>query len=86
MKFQKILSLITLILAAVVFVFAISFFTGNISDIYNYSSKNTGGLYKGADVFIDAGQAFVSALEIMVIVYLIVIAITYIMGNHSRRN
>lgn len=86
MKFQKILSLVTLILAAVVFIFAISFFTGNISDIYNYSSKNNGGLYKGADVFIDAGQAFVSALEIMVIVYLIVIAITYIMGNNSRRN
>lgn len=86
MKFQKILSLVTLILAAVVFVFAISFFTGNISAILNYSSRYNGGMYKGADVFIDAGQAFVSALEIMVIVYLVVIALSYIMGNNSRRN
>lgn len=86
MKFQKILSLITLVLAAIVFVYAISFFTGNISAILNYSSRYNGGVYKGADVFIDAGQAFVSALEVMVIVYLVIIAISYIMGNNSRRN
>lgn len=86
MKFQKILSLITLILAAIVFVFAISFFTGNLADIMSYGSRYVDGAYDGADVFIDAGQAFVSALEIMVIVYLVVIALSYIMGNNSRRN
>ena len=86
MKFQKILSLLTLIVAAVVFVFAISFFTGNISAILNYISRYNDGIYNGADVFIDAGQAFVSALEVMVIVYLIIIAISYLMGNNTRRN
>lgn len=86
MKFQKILSLLTLIIAAVVFVYAISFFTGNLADIMNYGSKYVDGAYDGADVFINAGQTFVNVLEVLVIVYLVVIAVSYIMGNNSRRN
>lgn len=86
MKFQKILSLATLIVAAVVFVYALCFFSGNLSDIMNYKSNYVDGFYSGADVFIDAGQTFVSALEIMSIIFFVVIAITYIMGCNKRRN
>lgn len=86
MKFQKILSLATLIVAAVVFVYALCFFSGNLSAIMSYRSNYVDGAYNGADVFIDAGQSFVSALEIMCIIFFVVIAISYIMGCNKRRN
>lgn len=86
MKFQKILSLVTLIIAAVVFVYAICFFSGNFGEILKYHSVRLEGFYAGADVFIDNGQSFVDTLEILAIVYLVVIAVSYIMGNNSRRN
>jgi len=86
MKFQKILSLVTLIVAAVVFVYALSFFSGNLSDLMPYSSSYNDNKYNGADVFIDAGQSFISAMEIICIVYFCIIALSYIMGCNSRRN
>lgn len=86
MKFQKILSLVTLVVAAVVFVYALSFFSGNLSDLMAYSSSHNDGMYDGADVFIDAGQNFIDAMEIICIVYFCIIALSYIMGCNTRRN
>lgn len=86
MKFQKILSLATLIVAAIVFVYAICFFSGNFSHILIYGSLRTDYGFSGADVFIDAGQSFVDILLVVSIVFIAVVAFSYIMGNSSRRN
>lgn len=86
MKFQKILSLLSIIVAAVVFIYALSFFTGNLNSVLHYKSTDVDGLYDGADKFISMGQSFVDALEIICIVLFVVIAVTYIMGCNSRRN
>ena len=39
-KFQKILSLVTLIIAAIAFVYVICFFSGNLSDMMHYRTLN----------------------------------------------
>lgn len=46
-KFQKILALVTLIIAAIAFVFALSFFTGNLSDIMSYRLAGMQENYSG---------------------------------------
>ena len=55
-KFQKILTLITLIIAALTFVFAICFFSGNLADLLRYKrinlQKTTANKYDGADDFL----------------------------------
>ncbi len=92
-KFQKILALVSLIISALVFVFAIIFFSGNLS---KSSDNGAGGIlayhssagwgYEGADSFIDAGQAFVGVLVVFAIIDILAVATLYITACNKRRN
>jgi MFS family permease len=87
-KFQKILTLVSLIIAALTFVFALVFLSGNLSDLYGYFGKNWSGIYKydGADEFLYAAQDFVSVLIILSIVYIVAVVTLYIASTNKRRN
>ncbi|MGN0812561.1 MAG: hypothetical protein ACI4MQ_03520 [Candidatus Coproplasma sp.] len=85
MKFQKIISLVSLIVAAVVFVYALSFFSGNLSDLLGYISQFD-DTFTVADDFLYSGQAFVSNMVTISIVFFCVIAFIYITSTNTRRN
>jgi hypothetical protein len=86
-KFQKILSIVSLVIAALTFVFALIFLSGNLSDLCGYFGKNWSGIYKysGADDFLYAAQDFVSALVILSIIYIIAVVTLYIANTNKRR-
>ena len=90
MKFQKILSLLTLIVGALCFVYALCFFSGNLSDLMYYKSENRGRKYipyaETADTFINNGQTFVSIMIVLGIVFICIAAFLYITSTNSRRN
>lgn len=85
MKFQKIISLASLIVAAIVIVYALSFFTGNMTDLLGYISQNDEG-FTVADDFLYSGQAFVGSMVTISIVFFCVIAFIYITSTNTRRN
>lgn len=90
MKFQKVLSLITLIIAALTFVFALCFFSGNLADLLRYKQlnlqKTTANKYKGADDFLYLAQDFVSILVVLSIIFICICAFLYITDTNKRRN
>lgn len=93
MKFQKILTLASLLVGALVFVFAICFISGNLAELlyYNNSSLTGQGVeaidtFYGADSFNAAAQTFVDVLVILAIVYICAVAVLYITSTNSRRN
>jgi cytochrome c biogenesis protein CcdA len=86
MKFQKILSLVTLIVAAIVFVYALCFFSGNLSDLMYYYGKAVDYDITAADPFLKPGQDFVSFMVTLSIIFFVVIAVVYITGTNKRRN
>ena len=90
MKFQKALSLITLIVAAICFVFAICFFSGNLSDLLMYKNENLQSTrvssYDGADDFLYFAQDFVTIFVVLAIVFIVCVAILYITDTNKRRN
>ncbi|MGN0814471.1 MAG: hypothetical protein ACI4MH_04480 [Candidatus Coproplasma sp.] len=85
MKFQKLLSLLTLIVVAVVFVYALSFNSGNMSALVGYYLSDKSG-YDVADTVVNSGQTFVSLMIVLCIVLFVAIAILYITCSNSRRN
>lgn len=85
MKFQKILSLVTLIAAVVGFVYALSFFSGNISKLLGYISEMDEH-FTVADGFLYSGQTFVDIMVGVSIAFLCVIAFIYITATNKRRN
>lgn len=85
MKFQKILSLATLVVAAVVFVYALSFFTGNMSDLLGYISEKD-STFTVADGFLYSAQSFVDCLVGIGIAFFVVVAFVYITATNKRRN
>ena len=90
MKFQKILSLLTLIIGALCFVYALCFFSGNLSDLMFYKGKDWGVTYEEqcvmSDYFIDDGQLFVKILVVVGIVYVCAAAFLYLTDTNKRRN
>lgn len=86
MKFQRILAFITLIIAAIVFVYALGFFTGNLSDLNYYSArKQMGQDIVGADNFVTTAQNFDQSLYIFGIVYIVIICLLFISASTTRR-
>lgn len=90
MKFQKILTLVTLIVSVLPIVFALIFFTGNLSDMLNYQdSKLAGGRYASytgiVTGFINAGQTFVGVFLVIGIVFLLSVVLNYLMASNTRR-
>lgn len=89
MKFQKILSLITLIVGALCFLYALCFFSGNLSDLMYYKAENLSSRYASyaemSDYFIEDGQLFVTLMVVMGIVYICAAALLYITDTNKRR-
>lgn len=85
MKFQKLLSLLTLVVAAIVFVYALSFNSGNMSALVGYYLSDRSG-YDVADEVVHSGQTFVSLMITLCIVLFVAIAFIYITCSNSRRN
>lgn len=87
MKFQKILSLGSLIYAAVMFVFALSFLTGDMAKLtHAYTDRHMSGMGVSAQSCIDLGQTFVTVMEIFAIICVVACAVVYITSTNSRRN
>lgn len=88
MRFQKILSLVTLIIAALCLVYTVSFLTGGMGNVHYYVPLE-GGIPKdniNAANFIEASQGFVDTLLIMSIVFIVVTVCLYITASNRRRN
>lgn len=88
MRFQKILMLVTLILAALSFVYGLAFLTGGMGNVRYYIPKD-GGIYtdtiNGLDFF-QASQAYVGTVVILSIVFIVLAALLYFTSCHKRRN
>lgn len=86
MKFQKILTLLTLIIAAWSFVYALIFISGNLSNIAFYHSKQAGVDIGGVDEFCDLSQTFVGMMITICIIFIVIVVLLYITSTNSRRN
>lgn len=85
LKVQKILMLVTLIVSALVLVYALFFMTGGLGDVYNYlDESNNFDAIHCAD-FVHQSQNFVSTLVAFGIVLIVLVAVMYLMGCQSRR-
>jgi NADH:ubiquinone oxidoreductase subunit 3 (subunit A) len=88
MRFQKILMLVTLIIAALCFVFAVAFLTGGMGNVHYYlivsGSQVTDTI--NALNFVNVSQAYVSTSLILSILFILAVALLYITASNSRRN
>lgn len=89
MRFQKILMLVTIIVAALSFVYALSFCSGTI---YQYGTlRYTSGnrvleRVPGAIALYDATQLYNGILITLSIIFIVVAALNFIMASQKRRN
>lgn len=88
MKFQKILSLVTLILAALCIVLSLCYCSGVMSEIINYTSSKmtTEPDIISADALFEYSQYVNDVLVILSIVFILVVAFIYITATNKRRN
>ena len=100
MKFQKILTLITLILGAIGIFYALIFFSGGINirrefkdNNFIYTHKTGAGIFTeeinielGGENFYNAAQAFNNALFTISIIYLLATVTLYVTASNKRRN
>lgn len=93
MKFQKILSLATLIIAALTFVYCLCFFSGSLGDIYwnlepviipTLTGDITFDIH--AQNFYDTAQAFNDALFFLSIAFIVGAVLLYVTACNKRRN
>lgn len=87
-KFQKILAYVSLVVAALVFVYSLIFLSGNLSSLMRYIGKNWDGKYNynGADGFLLPAQAFVGTLVTLSIVNICITVLLFISASNKRRN
>lgn len=84
MKFQKILMLVSLVLAAVCIFYSFAYFTGSLSTLYNYVGNNKYQINCEETYYF--AQDFNGVMLIMSIVYLVLIVVLYLTKCSSRRN
>lgn len=82
MRFQKILMLVSLVVAALTFVFALFFLTGSLG----YATKYGGADSINAENLVEVSQGFVDTLVVLAIVLIVLAAVLYITSCNSRRN
>lgn len=83
MRVQKILMLVSLVVSALVFVYALFFMTGGLADVYRYIEDDE-DFINGAK-FVSASGNFVSALVALGIVLIVLVVVMYLMACNSRR-
>lgn len=86
-KFQKILAFVSLVIAALVFVYALIFNSGNLSNLMFYNNwENMRFPFEGADNFLAPAQTFTGALIVIGIVDICAVAVLFITACDKRRN
>ena len=86
MRFQKIIALLSLIIAALVFVYALYFLTGSPGRVAKYIPPEANeDMINGQDFF-DASQSFVDVLTVLGIIFILSAVLLYVMGCQKRRN
>lgn len=86
MRVQKILMLVSLVVSALVLVFALFFLTGGLANVYRFIDSNDGTDYIHCAKFVSTSQSFVSTLVAFGIVMIVLVAVMYLMACSSRRN
>jgi len=88
MRFQKILMLVTLILAALSFVYGLAFLTGGMGNVRYYLPVDQGVRTDkiNATNFFNASQSFVGTVVILSIVFIVLCASLYLTACNTRRN
>ena len=87
MRFQKILILITLIIAALSFVYALSFNGGTIYQYEVFYDKNHDTeMFKGIRDLFNASQKYNDILIWLSIAFILVVVLNYVMATNKRRN
>lgn len=84
MRFQKILMLVSLVVAALTFVFALFFLTGSLGYATKYVTDAADPI--NARAFVDASQGYVKTLVALAIVFIVIVAFMFITSCQSRRN
>ena len=85
MRVQKILMLVSLVVSALVFVYALFFLTGGLADVYRFIDAQEGTDYIHCAKFVSTSQSFVSTLVVLGIVMIVLVALMYLMACNSRR-
>ena len=87
MRFQKILMLVTLVVAALSFVYALSFCGGTIYQ-YNslYDQINKVAEVEGAEALFLASQQYNDILIGLSVAFIVIVALNFVMASQSRRN
>lgn len=85
MRVQKILMLISLVVSALVFVFALIFMTGGLANVYRFIDTTNGQDYIHCSKFVSTSQSFVSTLVAFGVVMVVLVAAMYLMACNSRR-
>ena len=82
MRFQKILMLVSLIVAALTFVYALFFLTGSLG----YATQYKGEYSIGAENLVSKSQGFVDSMVVLCIIFILLAAFMFVTSSHSRRN
>lgn len=83
MRVQKILMLVSLVVSALVFVYALFFMTGGLADVYRFIEDGKDNIHCAE--FVSTSQSFVSTLVALSIVMIVLVAVMYLMACNSRR-
>lgn len=83
MRVQKILMLVSLVVSALVFVYALCFMTGGLADVYRFIEDGKDNIHCAE--FVSTSQSFVSTLVTLGIVMIVLVAVMYLMACNSRR-
>ena len=75
--------LVSLVVSALVFVYALFFMTGGLADVYRFIEGDKD--YIHCAEFVSTSQSFVSTLVVLGIVMIVLVAVMYLMACHSRR-
>lgn len=84
MRFQKILALVSLIIAALTIVLAIIFMSGNLANIMYYAGNEDASY--DVTPFTDPAQKFCDIMLIVGIVYICCVVTLFITDTNKRRN
>ncbi|MDE7380003.1 MAG: hypothetical protein K2N14_03020 [Clostridia bacterium] len=83
MRVQKILMLVSLVVSALVFVYALFFMTGGLANVYRFIEDDTDYIHCAR--FVSTSQSFVSTLVAFGIAMIVLVALMYLMACNSRR-
>lgn len=88
MRFQKILMLVTLVIAALCFVYSLAFVSGGMGNVQYYTPLEGDKIVDkiNATEFMNYSQHFVTQMVILAIVFIVLTLLLFFTGCNKRRN